>query len=289
MNDHGRRPGEADEQDGKGGGLSKEARDLAGYTDATHGHRGVPADEVMGHEDAVPHEGEHDFEPDVEHLHRPIYREPRDPIEGREPVPWWVWAASAIALFWGGWYLGKHGGRFGTETHTAFPEVGTFVTQEARQETATAMADPVLAGQSVFTSRCQACHQQNGLGVPGVFPPIIGSETVVGPPEIPILIVLHGLQGPITVRGVAYNGAMPGWGAALSDPEIAAVITYIRQWESNQAPPVTPELVARLREATEERQTPWTIDELMSAIRTDRIRSAVEAATGEEPQPEGGQ
>lgn len=239
---------------------------IPGFRDATRGDRAVPGEEVEAHEQSLPEAGEHDFEPDVERLHRPIFREPRDPIEGREPVPWWVWAAAAVALFWGGWYLGRLGGNFGLDTHLAYGELEGYVEEEAASRFGGAVADPIAAGQRVYTSRCQSCHQASGLGVPGTFPPLIGSEWVVGPPEIPVLIVLNGLQGPIRVAGNLYVGAMPSWRDALSDAEIAAVVSYIRQWDANDAPPVDAAVVARLREATATRQQPWTIEELTAAV-----------------------
>ncbi len=58
--------------------------------------------------------------------------------------------------------------------------------------------------------------------LPGVFPPLVGSEWVTGPPETLVRIILNGLQGPIEVAGQTYNGAMPAWAQQLSGQEIAA-------------------------------------------------------------------
>ncbi|HEX6939296.1 MAG TPA: cytochrome c [Longimicrobiales bacterium] len=262
---------------------------IPGFRDATHGERAVPREEIEAHEASLPEPGQHDFEPDVERLHRPIFREPRDPIEGREPVPWWVWAAAALSLFWGGWYLGRLGGNFGLDTHLAYARLERYVEEEAAARFGGAAADPLAAGQRVYTSRCQACHQASGRGVPGAFPPLIGSEWVVGPPEIPVLIVLHGLEGPIQVAGALYAGAMPPWRDALSNAEIAAVATYIRQWGSNDAPAVEPAMVTRLREATRTRRTPWTIEELSAAVESGEFSAAAgEAGAGEAGADEAG-
>jgi len=249
---------------------------VAGFTDATRGEREIGESEVLAHEEALPHAGRHDFEPDVERIHRPLFREPRDPLEGREPAPWWLWAIAAAALFWGGWYLGRRGGNFGLETHTAYREIQEEIRAEAVAERTRAAADPVATGRTIYAARCQACHQQNGRGAPGVFPPVVGSEWVTGPLELPVLVVLHGLQGPITVAGVAYNGAMPAWNALLSDEDVAAVLTYIRQLDANNASPVSPEQVKRLRAATASRQAPWTEPELKSALQSAEVRSAVQ-------------
>jgi len=119
-------------------------------------------------------------------------------------------------------------------------------------------------GQSVYAT-CTTCHQATGLGVPGAFPPLAGSEIVMGKPEIPVAIVLHGMMGPVKVKGTEYNGMMTPWGGAFNDVQIAAVTTYIRSQWGNTAPAVTPELVAKVRAATASRTTMWTWDELQKA------------------------
>ncbi len=65
----------------------------------------------------TPEAGGLDLQPDVERIHRAVRREPRDPTEGLEPTPWIMWVAVAVALFWGGWYLGRFGGEFNTRAH----------------------------------------------------------------------------------------------------------------------------------------------------------------------------
>lgn len=204
-----------------------------------------------------------DLEPDVERLHRAIAREPRDPQEGREPAPWWLWVGAVFAIFWGGWYLGRYGGTFDTSTHAVFPAAREASTaNEAEEKQATAAVDPVQAGRQIFLARCQACHQADGKGMPGAFPPLVGSELVTGPPETVVDILLHGLQGPVQVAGQTYNGLMPPWRDLLSDQEIAGVATYIRQWAPNAAPAVDSTLVAARRAATANRGQPWTAEEL---------------------------
>jgi mono/diheme cytochrome c family protein len=203
-----------------------------------------------------------DLESDVERIHRPLLRESRDPTEGHERAPWWLWAVVAAALFWGGWYLGRYGGVFGPTPHLTYLQRDSFVVAQATAETTQADADPVQAGQAIYTERCQACHQQNGRGLPGVFPPLIGSEWETGDPDTPVRILLHGLHQPIEVAGETFNGVMPAWGSTLSDEEIAAVVTFIRQWDVNDAGPVEPKRVGQLRAETAGRTQPWTADEL---------------------------
>lgn len=104
---------------------------------------------------------------------------------------------------------------------------------------------------------CSACHQANGQGLPGAFPPLAGSEVVTGEPSIPIAIILKGLQGELTVKGQKYNGVMASW-AQLSDAQIAAILTYERSSWGNAGSAVTAEQVAKVRAATASRTTPWT-------------------------------
>ena len=108
--------------------------------------------------------------------------------------------------------------------------------------------------------------------MPNAFPPIVGSEWVTGPEETVVHILLDGLQGQVTVAGATYNGAMPAWRAVLNDHEIAAVATYIRQWAPNQAPSLTPETVARLRQETADRTAPWSATELQDLVQRGRSR-----------------
>jgi mono/diheme cytochrome c family protein len=216
--------------------------------------------------DPVPEAGQaFDLQPDVERLHRAIRREPRDPVEGREPVPWFFTAAVALALFWGGWYLGRHGGEFGLATHVALSgrDAGTVATVSA--QSAAAIADPVAAGERIYANNCASCHQASGQGIPGAFPPVIESEWVTGAPETLTRILLHGLQGPIEVAGQVYNGAMPAWKDLLKDEEIAAVATYLRQLGANPAPAVPVQEVAALRARHAGRSEMWTVEELLQA------------------------
>ncbi len=95
------------------------------------------------------------------------------------------------------------------------------------------------AGQKVFTTNCSSCHQANGKGQPGVFPPLAGNATVTGPADKVVTIVKNGLNGKISVNGATYNGQMPAWKGTLSDSDIASVITYIRSSWGNKASAVT--------------------------------------------------
>lgn len=120
-------------------------------------------------------------------------------------------------------------------------------------------------GAELFT-RCAACHQATGLGVPGAYPPLVGSEWLLNNPEVPIRIVLHGLQGDITVKNTKFNNAMTPFGDQLSDAEIAAIITYERSSWGNAASKITAEQVASVRAATKSQTTPWNPADLQGLI-----------------------
>ena len=162
-------------------------------------------------------------------------REQAEPDEAGRPAPWWLLAFVVSMLAWAIWYLGH--------------ESGPDLARAGDQRTASALlaAPRSVDGGQIFAGNCAACHQPTGLGVPGAFPPLAGSEYVQGPPERVAQILLWGIDGHLEVKGAPYNGAMPAWSAILDDAQIAAVASYIRsQWGNTQSP-VTPELVAKQR------------------------------------------
>lgn len=99
----------------------------------------------------------------------------------------------------------------------------------------------------VYTTYCRACHQSNGMGDGSRFPPIAESEWVSGDKTRLISVILNGLTGPITVKGVSYNEAMPAHGSFLNDDQVAEVLTYIRGNFGNDSGPITAEEVAAVR------------------------------------------
>lgn len=125
-------------------------------------------------------------------------------------------------------------------------------------------------GKQVYNTVCIACHQPTGLGLPNMFPPLAGTDWVnSGSPDRLIRIVLHGLMGPIKINKEPFTSAaplMPPQGAALSDEQIAGVLTFVRQSFGNSAGPVTSEQVKAVRDAEKARAAMWTGDELDKAF-----------------------
>ena len=114
-----------------------------------------------------------------------------------------------------------------------------------------APAEPGAAvdGKALFAAHCVACHQATGKGLPGVFPPLDGSEWVHGDPRVLANILLHGIDGEIEVAGTTYKGSMPAF-QQLGDAELAGVISFVRGSWSNKSEPIKPEVFEHERKAS---------------------------------------
>ena len=109
------------------------------------------------------------------------------------------------------------------------------------------MAMGGVDGRQVYESVCAACHQPDGSGLSGAFPPLKDSDYLQADVDRAITTVLQGLSGEITVNGNTYNAVMPPMNY-LSDEKVASVLTYVlREW--NDGGEVTPAQVASLRMA----------------------------------------
>jgi mono/diheme cytochrome c family protein len=105
----------------------------------------------------------------------------------------------------------------------------------AASASAAAMRNPASPsdGATVYLTDCSSCHQPDGQGVTGAFPPLAGNGAVTGNPVAVIAIVKNGLEGRVTVNNQGYSGIMPSWKGQISDDQIAAVISYIRSAWNN--------------------------------------------------------
>ncbi len=128
----------------------------------------------------------------------------------------------------------------------------------------------VSPGEMVYEMACLPCHQPEGKGLPGVYPPLAGSEWVRGDAARLIKIVLHGLTGPLTVTGQSFGGPgavpMPAMGG-LSDEQIADVLTFVRGTFGPGAGSVKAAEVQAARTAAGQREMPWTEPELNARTR----------------------
>lgn len=101
-------------------------------------------------------------------------------------------------------------------------------------------------GEKVYNKICVACHQSDGKGVAGQYPPLAGAGSYYGDPQNHARIIVHGLSGQIQVLGQTYNGAMPGQGQ-LTDYEVASVATFVRHSWGNDDGMVVPDDVKAVR------------------------------------------
>lgn len=185
--------------------------------------------------------------------------ETREPVAGLTPAPVWLVFLFGILFYWGTLYLDRHAGEFHPKVfgpYTSGNQLASFAPKDESQLM-------IAKGKVVYDNACKLCHQDTGLGAPGQFPPLAGSEWVSGPAERVIRIPIHGLSGPIKVKEQDWNLSMPAIGAALSDEELANLLTYVRQAWGNKAPPVTPAQVKAVKDKTADRSQPWTAQELL--------------------------
>ena len=109
-----------------------------------------------------------------------------------------------------------------------------------------AVGDIMERGKALYLSNCSACHQPEGTGLKGAFPPLANSDYLTGDRKQVLGAALFGLSGPITVNGEDYNGVMPSVGH-LSDQELADILTFVLGSWGNSGSAVGVEEVAALR------------------------------------------
>jgi mono/diheme cytochrome c family protein len=187
---------------------------------------------------------------DVHQVHAAIQREKREPRVGLEPLSIWLIAVYGLAIFFGGAYLGRFSGNFSGDSldPALIPHAKTQGPNGPGGGQTTELSQ-VDRGKKIFSANCAVCHQPNGLGAAGQgYPPLAGSEYVNGGTRRVGMIVLKGLQGPLTVKGQSFGTAvLQPWDKTLTDAKIADVLTYIRQEWGNKAGPVTAAQIAGLR------------------------------------------
>jgi nitrite reductase (NO-forming) len=110
---------------------------------------------------------------------------------------------------------------------------------------ALSLEERMTFGKDKYIATCSACHQANGQGIEGAFPPLAKSDYLNADVDRAIDIVLHGKTGEITVNGKKYNSVMTA--QALSDEEVANVLTYVYNSWGNSKKEVTPAMVQAVR------------------------------------------
>jgi mono/diheme cytochrome c family protein len=224
---------------------------------------------------------------DVLQVHAAVQREKREPRVGAEPLSIWLIAIYGLAIFFGGAYLGRYSGNFiggGLDPMGAPPPPKKAAAGGPGGEQVAELS-PRDRGKKIFSANCQTCHQANGLGVPGQYPPLAGSEFTNGGSRRMAMIVLKGLQGPVTVKVQQYGTAvMQPWDKTLTDKQIAEVMTYERSEWGNSASPVTPEQISGLRKELAGRTESFTEHDILAAADED-LPGGPAPAGGPPPKP----
>jgi mono/diheme cytochrome c family protein len=201
----------------------------------------------------------------IQNSQRPRANAERDePTAGDAGVPVWLVLLLGLLLYLGMNYVNDSGGWFNPEVFEPFQ---TYADVKKNQP-----YDPVGArmalGEATFAKSCALCHQANGLGKEGQFPPLAGSDWLLaaGPNRIG-RIVLNGLSGPIRVEAangvVSLNAAMAPLGGTYSNEELAAALSYVRQQWGNKGSEITADQIAAIRAAVAGHPAPFTPDELL--------------------------
>ena len=151
---------------------------------------------------------------DVQQVHAAVQREKREPRVGAEPLSIWLIAVYGLAVFFGGAYLGRYSGNFSGDALDPYGGEPQGMKKAGGPQGAQQVAElsPRDRGMKIFSANCQTCHQANGLGVAGQYPPLAGSEFTTGGSRRPAMIVLKGLQGPVTVKGQKFGSAVMNHG-----------------------------------------------------------------------------
>src|SRR5215831_4668573 len=147
-------------------------------------------------------------------------------------------------------YLGEQAPQ-GYEATQRIATLGKKVEETIRQTPAIVTMTQALQmekGKLVFMQNCSMCHQLDGKGLPGVFPPLAQSDFLMADKDRSIRIALRGLSGPITVNGAAYDNLMPQ--LPLTDEQVANVLTFIRNSWGNKGDAISMEEVKHVREST---------------------------------------
>jgi mono/diheme cytochrome c family protein len=221
-------------------------------------------------------------------LHDAIRRE--DPLQpgGRGTVGVTVIALSAMILIFGGGQLFSTSNGFRNSIYVEPNYVAASRPSLGGDDVGKAKVPWIqeweAEGKKVY-SNCIACHQADGKGLPGQFPPLVGSEWVDGGTKRLGAILLHGINGPLKVGGQSYNQLMPAWNT-LNDEKIAQVLTYVRRnfgsLPDGEDGVVTKEMMKAARDEFSTRPAPFTEAELLAIPADAQLSGAkVNLETGE--------
>jgi mono/diheme cytochrome c family protein len=184
-----------------------------------------------------------------------------EPTAARSHLPMWILLALLALLYLGGIYFDHHSGWFDKQVYSPYASAAMLESYQPKSGAAAARAQ----GKKNFEAICGTCHGVDGLGKPGQAPPLAGSEWVNAKGHNRLAhIPLAGISGTLSVAGKEWNLPMAAMGAALSDTDLANVLTYIRSSWGNKAGEVTADDIKAVRAGMGARPQPVTHDLLMA-------------------------
>ena len=184
-----------------------------------------------------------------------------EPGATRSHLPIWILVVLLVLLYLGGIYFDHHSGWFDKQVYAPYASAAELELYQPKSGAAAALAQ----GKKTYETVCGLCHGVDGLGKPGQAPPLAGSELVNAKGHNRLAhIPLAGLNGTISVSGKDWNLPMAAMGAALSDADLANVLTYIRGSWGNKAAEVTADDIKAIRASLGARPQPMSHDMLMA-------------------------
>lgn len=194
----------------------------------------------------------------IQEIHQKLIKDKELPKEGFSFLPIALIFLFAGVCFWGGIHIVTQGGEFRWD--------GYHPDYVAEDKTLSIPQKSLFEiGEKVFLAQCAQCHQNDGLGVAGVYPPLVDSNWVLGHQEVLARILINGMNGKVIVLGKTYNGNMPAFGPSglnLKPKQIAGVLTYIRQEWGNAGTEISEDTMKNYMAMYNARTTPWSSEEL---------------------------
>lgn len=188
-----------------------------------------------------------------------------EPMASRAAVPVLFIALLGLMIFFADMFIVEHGGQLDAKVYQPYKDMD----EVALLNPVDPIVEQLNRGRQEYTRACSGCHQNDGGGSTSVnAPPLAGSEWVLAnDPSRIIRIVLHGLAGPIEVKGKAYGlGVMLPLKDVLSDEQIALALSYVRNSWGNKAPTVEAEQVKKARAETKDWPGNMTVEELNKVL-----------------------
>ena len=165
-----------------------------------------------------------------------------------------------ILIYWAQFFLRSNVGGFNPDVYQPYQSAAE-VSNAQPPITEGALT---LRGMNVYSATCALCHQFTGQGDPAKAPPLVGAEWALAPgPNRIGRILLDGFTGSVNIKGQIWNLNMPSFKDNLTDEQMAAALSYIRNAWGNKASEIQPDQIKAIRQADKGRTTPWTEAELL--------------------------